>query len=93
MLIKIRITMKPEPLLCGEKPFPQRRLTGLKDFFMQVHQLEHELSGMYPSSIAHGAGLAALWPSWARFVCPSDVNRFARYAVQVWNIDMDFDAQ
>ena len=66
-------------------------LTGAgRDFFMQVHQLEHELSGMYPS-IAHGAGLAALWPSWARFVCPSDVNRFARYAVQVWNIDMDFD--
>lgn len=45
---------------------------------------------MYPS-IAHGAGLAALWPSWARFVCPGDVNRFARYAVRVWNIDMDFD--
>ena len=66
-------------------------MTGAgRDFFMQVHQLEHELSGMYPS-IAHGAGLAALWPSWARFVCPSDVNRFARYAVQVWNIDMDFD--
>ena len=59
-------------------------LTGAgREFFMQVHQLEHELSGMYPS-IAHGAGLAALWPSWARFVCPSDVNRFARYAVQVW---------
>ena len=66
-------------------------LTGAgRDFFMQVHQLEHELSGMYPS-IAHGAGLAALWPSWARFVCPGDVNRFARYAVRVWNIDMDFD--
>lgn len=66
-------------------------LTGAgRDFLMQVHQLEHELSGMYPS-IAHGAGLAALWPSWARFVCPGDVNRFAQYAVRVWNIDMDFD--
>lgn len=29
------------------------------------HQLEHELSGMY--DVAHGAGLAALWPSWARY--------------------------
>ena len=57
---------------------------------MQVHQLEHELSGMYPA-IAHGAGLSALWASWARFVCPKDVNRFAQYAVQVWNIDMDFE--
>lgn len=66
-------------------------LTGLgRDFFMQVHQLEHELSGMYPR-IAHGAGLSALWPSWARDVCAGDVNRFARYAVNVWNIDMDFE--
>ena len=66
-------------------------LTGLgRDFFMQVHQLEHELSGMYPR-VAHGAGLSALWPSWARYVCAGDVNRFARYAVNVWNIDMDFE--
>lgn len=61
-----------------------------RDFFMQVHQLEHELSGMYPR-IAHGAGLSALWPSWARYVCPHDVSRFARYAVNVWSIDMDFE--
>ena len=66
-------------------------LTGAgRDFMMQVHQLEHELSGMYPA-IAHGAGLSALWPSWARFVCPSDVGRFAQYAVNVWNLDMDFE--
>ena len=57
--IKSRITMKPGPLLCGEAAFPNNGLTGAgRDFFMQVHQLEHELSGMYPS-IAHGAGLAA----------------------------------
>lgn len=61
-----------------------------RNFVMQVHQLEHELSGMYPR-IAHGAGLSALWPSWARFTCPGDVNRFARYAVNVWNLDMDFE--
>ncbi len=30
------------------------------------HQLEHELSGMF--DVAHGAGLAAIWPSWARFI-------------------------
>ena len=66
-------------------------LTGAgRDFMMQVHQLEHELSGMYPA-IAHGAGLSALWPSWARFVCPSNVSRFAQYAVNVWNLDMDFE--
>ena len=61
-----------------------------RSFMMQVHQLEHELSGMYPR-IAHGAGLSALWPSWARYVCASSVERFAQYAVRVWNIDMDFE--
>ena len=61
-----------------------------RSFFMQVHQLEHELSGMYPR-IAHGAGLSALWPSWARYVCPSAVERFAQFAVRVWNVDMDFE--
>ena len=29
-----------------------------------THQLEHELSGMF--DVTHGAGLAAMWPSWAR---------------------------
>lgn len=61
-----------------------------RDFMMQVHQLEHELSGMYPE-ISHGAGLSALWPSWARYVCSGYVERFAQYAVRVWNIEMDFD--
>lgn len=60
-----------------------------RSFVMQVHQLEHELSGMYPR-IAHGAGLSALWPSWARFTFLADVNRFAQYGVNVWNLDMDF---
>ncbi len=64
-------------------------LTGLgRDFFMQVHQLEHELSGMYPE-IAHGAGLSALFCSWARYVCPTWPERFAQYAAQVWQIAMD----
>lgn len=66
-------------------------LTGAgRSYMMQVHQLEHELSGMYPR-IAHGAGLSALWPSWARYVCDGYVERFARFAVEVWNLDMDFE--
>ena len=31
-----------------------------REFQLVVHQLEHEVSGMYPE-VAHGAGLAALW--------------------------------
>lgn len=66
-------------------------LTGAgRNYIMQVHQLEHELSGMYPR-IAHGAGLSALWASWARYICEDDVIRFAQYAVRVWNLEMDFE--
>lgn len=66
-------------------------LTGVgRDFFMQVHQMEHELSGMYPQ-ISHGAGLAALFSTWARYVCPYNVSRFAQLAVRVWGVDMNFE--
>lgn len=57
---------------------------------MAVHQMEHELSGM-DEKIAHGAGLSALWASWARYVYENNVSRFAQYAVNVWNIEMDFE--
>lgn len=66
-------------------------LTGAgRQVFMPVHQLEHELSGM-DDRIAHGAGLSALWASWARYAYQNDVNRFAQYAVNVWNQEMDFE--
>lgn len=61
-----------------------------REFMLIVHQLEHEVSGMYPK-VAHGAGLAALWCSWARYVCESDIPRFLQYAHNVWNLDIDFE--
>ena len=61
-----------------------------RSFVMQVHQIEHEISGMYPA-VAHGAGLSALFCSWARFVCPHAVMRFAQYAQRVWGVPMDFE--
>lgn len=48
------------------------------------HQLEHELSGMF--DVAHGAGLAAVWGSWARYVYRDEPERFARYAQNVMGI-------
>ncbi len=45
------------------------------------HQLEHELSGMF--GVAHGAGLAAVWGTWARYVMHANVERFAQLAVNV----------
>ncbi|MFR3730204.1 iron-containing alcohol dehydrogenase [Lacrimispora sp.] len=66
-------------------------LTGLgRDYMMQVHQMEHELSGLYPS-IAHGAGLSSLFCSWARYVCEADPMRFAQLAVRVLHVDMNFE--
>jgi len=64
-------------------------LTGLgRAGDWSVHRLEHELSGLY--DVTHGAGLAAVWGSWARFVYKNDIMRFARYAVNVLDVPMDF---
>ena len=48
------------------------------------HKMEHELSGMF--DVTHGAGLTALWPTWARYVYKSNVERFVRFAVNVMGV-------
>ena len=55
---------------------------GGDDF--SVHALEHELSGMY--DVAHGAGLAAVWGSWARYVYRECLPRFEQFAVRVMGV-------
>ena len=52
-----------------------------------THLIGHELSGRYDA--AHGATLAAIWGSWARYVMKENVLRFAQYAVKVWGCDFD----
>ena len=49
------------------------------------HQLEHELGGMF--DVAHGAGLAAVWGSWARYVMDAAPERFAKFAVNVMRVE------
>ena len=61
-----------------------------RSFLLAVHQFEHVVSGMYPQ-IAHGAGLAALWCSWARYVYKANISRWLQYASNVWNLDIDFE--
>ena len=61
-----------------------------RQFQLVVHQLEHEVSGMYPD-VAHGAGLAALWCSWARYVYRCNINRWLQFAKNIWNMDIDFE--
>lgn len=49
------------------------------------HMIEHELGGMF--DVAHGAGLAAIWGSWARYVLDVKPERFAWLAENVLDID------
>ena len=57
-----------------------------KDF--ACHKLEHELSGLF--GVTHGAGLAAIWGSWARYVMDKHLNRFVQFAVNVMGVTNDF---
>ena len=49
------------------------------------HEIEHELSGIY--DVAHGAGLATVFPAWMKYVFRHDINRFAQYAERVWGVE------
>ena len=53
---------------------------------LPVHQLEHALSGEF-DHVAHGAGLAVLFPAWARYVYTHDISRFAQFARRVWDVN------
>ena len=49
-----------------------------------THLLEHEMGGMF--DVAHGAGLAAIWGSWARYVWQSRPDRFVKFARNVMGV-------
>lgn len=51
------------------------------------HQIEHELGAMF--DVAHGAGLAAIWGTYARYVYKSNLHRFCKYAVNIWGCNMN----
>lgn len=51
------------------------------------HKLEHEMGGMF--DVTHGAGLAAIWPSWARYVYKDCLPRFVRFARNVMGVTTD----
>ena len=52
-----------------------------------THRLEHELSGLY--DVAHGAGLAVMFPAWMKYVMHNDINRFVQFAVRVWGCELN----
>jgi len=48
------------------------------------HDIEHELSAFY--DVAHGAGLAVVFPAWMKFVYKENIQRFIQFAVRVWDV-------
>ncbi|MDQ0203651.1 iron-containing alcohol dehydrogenase [Pectinatus haikarae] len=75
---------RSEIMYCGS--LSHCDLTGLgrqKDF--SVHKLGHELSGKF--DVAHGASLTTMWASWARYSYQTDIDRFARLAGALWQVE------
>jgi alcohol dehydrogenase YqhD (iron-dependent ADH family) len=52
------------------------------------HDIEHEISAMY--DIAHGAGLAVVFPAWIEYNLKHDLLRFLRFAEEVWGVEGSF---
>ncbi|HCG64970.1 MAG TPA: NADH-dependent alcohol dehydrogenase [Sphaerochaeta sp.] len=54
-----------------------------------THDIEHELSALY--DIAHGAGLAILFPAWMKYVYKDNIDRFVQYAIRVWDVSLPLE--
>jgi alcohol dehydrogenase YqhD (iron-dependent ADH family) len=52
------------------------------------HALDHELSALF--DLAHGAGLAIIFPAWIRYNIKENTPRLARFAKKVWGVDGAF---
>lgn len=78
---------RAEIMWCGT--LSHNDITGDRTFGdWSCHQLEHELSGMF--DVAHGAGLAAVWGSWARYVYKNNLPRFVQFAVNMMQVPNNF---
>ncbi len=68
-------------------------LTGCgRENALPVHQLEHALSGEF-DYVAHGAGLAVLFPAWSRYVYKYNPQRFAQFARRVFDVVEEDDVK
>jgi len=54
------------------------------------HALEHEISAMYPE-VAHGAGLAVVFPAWMTFMAHHKPSKIAQLGRRLFNIDIKDD--
>ncbi len=58
--------------------------TGLGGGDWSSHMIEHGLSAVRPE-VAHGAGLAIIFPAWIKYVAELKPAIFERWALNVWN--------
>ena len=63
-----------------------------KSSMLFAHQLEHPLSGMFPN-IAHGCGLAVVWPAWATYYLPYESEKLARLGRRVFALNIKDDME
>ena len=58
--------------------------TGVEEDWAS-HAIEHELSAMY--GVAHGAGLAVIFPAWLTWMLSHNDSKLKQWAKNVWNVD------
>lgn len=55
------------------------------------HKLEHELSATY--DIAHGAGLAIIFPAWMKYATNQHPKKIVQFAVDIFDVPLDFGSK
>ncbi len=56
-----------------------------------AHRIEHGISALHPE-VAHGAGLAIVFPAWIEYTKNTNSPQYKRFAREVWNCDTIEDA-
>ena len=51
----------------------------------EVHNIEHQISAFY--DVTHGMGLAAISPSYYRFIMDYGLSKFKKFAINVFNVN------
>ncbi|MDE6485111.1 MAG: iron-containing alcohol dehydrogenase [Duncaniella sp.] len=62
--------------------------TGRKEDWAS-HAMEHEISALY--DVAHGAGLAVVFPAWMTFMAKNHPEKGAQLARRIWGVKEDDD--
>ncbi len=81
--------IRAEIMWCGSLSHNGLTACGGGNGDWAVHLIEHELGGKY--DVAHGAGLTAVWGTWARAVCSKHKERFIKLAKTVLDVELDGD--